>query len=285
MNKKHAKKIGALGAFGKLWLVVVYVFLFMPIITLVVFSFNDSVVGISWGGFSTRWYYEIFDDEKLINGFLLSLEIAFWSATLATILGTFAAFVLVRYRRFFGKNLFVGMISAPMVMPEVITGLSLLLLMVMLQNLFGVPERGATTIFLGHTLFAMAFATVVVRSRLQSFDQRIEEAAMDLGARPLEVFFLVTLPLIFPSLLSAWLLSFTLSFDDVVLASFLHGPDSETLPVQIIARARKGVTPVVNVVAAITVFVVSFIAIFVCWGLMKKQKNKENEALIGLRQN
>lgn len=277
MAKQISRQIGDLGVFGKIWLLMVYVFLFLPIIALVVYSFNDSRIGIAWGGFSFRWYYEILNDADLIKSFFLSLEIAFWTANIATILGTFAAFVLVRYRRFFGKNLFVGMVSAPMVMPEVITGLSLLLLMVIMQNIFGGPERGVFTIWVGHTLFAMAFATVVVRSRLHNFDKLLEEAAMDLGARPISVFFFITLPLISQSLLSAWLLSFTLSFDDVVLASFLHGPDSTTLPVEIITRAKRGVSPVVNVVAAITVLVVSIVASGLCIWLMRKQKQKNIE--------
>lgn len=224
---------------------------------LVVFSFNSSRQDMVWSGFSTRWYGQLMMDAEIINGFVLSLKIAFMSATAAVVLGTFAAFVLDRYKRFRGRTLFVGMANAPLVMPEVIIGLSLLLMMVSVQKMFGFPERGMLTIWVGHTLLGMAYAAVVVQSRLREMPKELSEAAMNLGCRPHQVFFLVTLPNITQALASAWLLSFTLSLDDVVLSSFLSGPGSSTMPIVIFSRARLGLDPRVNAVAALTILVVS----------------------------
>ncbi len=243
--------------FGRGWLSLGYLFLYLPIIVLVVFSFNSSRQDMVWSGFSTQWYTELFNDAEIISGFALSLKIAFMSACSAVILGTFAAFALNRYKRFNGRMLFSGMVSAPLVMPEVIIGLSLLLMLVSAQKIFGFPERGAFTIWIGHTLLGMAYAAVVVQSRLQEMNRSLEEAAMDLGCRPHQVFFLVTLPNITQALASAWLLTFTLSLDDVVLSAFLSGPGSTTMPLVIFSRARLGLDPRVNVVAALTILVVS----------------------------
>ena len=196
-------------------------------------------------------------DTEIINGLGLSLRIAVLTAFASVVLGTFAAFVLDRYRRFTGRTLFAGMVSAPLVMPEVIIGLSLLLMLVSVQKAFGFPERGLTTIWIGHTLLGMAYAAVVVQSRLQEMSKSLEEAAMDLGCRPYQVFFLVTLPNIKQALGSAWLLTFTLSLDDVVLSAFLSGPGSSTMPIVIFSRARLGLDPRVNAVAALTILVVS----------------------------
>jgi putrescine transport system permease protein len=243
--------------FGRGWLSLGYLFLYLPIIVLVVFSFNSSRQDMVWTGFSTQWYGQLMNDTEILNGFGLSLKIAVMSACSAVILGTFAAFVLNRYNRFGGRMLFSGMVSAPLVMPEVIIGLSLLLMLVSVQKVFGYPERGMLTIWLGHTLLGMAYATVVVQSRLQEMSKSLEEAAMDLGCKPRQVFFLVTLPNITQALASAWLLTFTLSLDDVVLSAFLSGPGSTTMPLVIFSRARLGLDPRVNAVAALTILVVS----------------------------
>jgi putrescine transport system permease protein len=243
--------------FGRGWLSLGYLFLYLPILVLIVFSFNSSRQDMVWSGFSLRWYAELMNDTEIISGFGLSLRIALGTACASVILGTFAAFVLNRYQRFTGRTLFSGMVSAPLVMPEVIIGLSLLLMLVSVQKVFGFPERGALTIWLGHSLLGMAYAAVVVQSRLQEMNKSLEEAAMDLGCRPHQVFFLVTLPNITQALGSAWLLTFTLSLDDVVLSAFLSGPGSSTMPIVIFSRARLGLDPRVNAVAALTILAVS----------------------------
>ena len=243
--------------FGRGWLSMGYLFLYLPIVVLVVFSFNSSRQDMVWSGFSLQWYAALMNDTEIINGLGLSLRIALMTACASVVLGTFAAFVLDRYHRFKGRTLFVGMVSAPLVMPEVIIGLSLLLMLVSVQKVFGFPERGMLTIWIGHTLLGMAYAAVVVQSRLQEMSKSLEEAAMDLGCRPYQVFFLVTLPNIKQALGSAWLLTFTLSLDDVVLSAFLSGPGSSTMPIVIFSRARLGLDPRVNAVAALTILVVT----------------------------
>lgn len=239
------------------WISVVFLFLYLPILTLVVLSFNASPMVTQWGGWTLHWYSELANDAEIVNGFVLSLQIAFLTACSSVVLGTLAALSLHRFKRFPGRTLFAGMVSSPLVMPEVIIGLSLLLMLVSVQRLFGFPERGLVTIWLGHTLLGMAYATVVVQSRLQELSPQLEEAAQDLGCRPLQVFFLVTLPLIAQAVGSAWLLTFTLSLDDVVLSAFLSGPGSTTMPITIFSRARLGLSPSVNTVATLTVAVVS----------------------------
>ncbi|MBP1207417.1 putrescine transport system permease protein [Duganella sp. 1411] len=243
--------------FGRGWLSMGYLFLYLPIVVLVVFSFNSSRQDMVWTGFSLQWYAALMNDTEIIGGLGLSLRIALMTACASVVLGTFAAFVLDRYHRFTGRTLFAGMVSAPLVMPEVIIGLSLLLMLVSVQKVFGFPERGMLTIWIGHTLLGMAYAAVVVQSRLQEMSKSLEEAAMDLGCRPYQVFFLVTLPNIKQALGSAWLLTFTLSLDDVVLSAFLSGPGSSTMPIVIFSRARLGLDPRVNAVAALTILVVS----------------------------
>lgn len=247
--------------FGRGWLSLGYVFLYLPILVLIVFSFNSSRQDMVWSGFSVRWYAELMNDTEIISGFGLSIKIAVMTACASVVLGTFAAFTLNRYQRFFGRTLFSGMVSAPLVMPEVIIGLSLLLMLVSVQKVFGFPERGMMTIWLGHTLLGMAYAAVVVQSRLQEMSKSLEEAAMDLGCKPHQVFFLVTLPNITQALASAWLLTFTLSLDDVVLSAFLSGPGSSTMPIVIFSRARLGLDPRVNAVAALTILAVSMAVI------------------------
>ena len=249
--------------FGRAWLAGGFVFLYLPIVALVIYSFNDSPIPNLWRGFTLKWYAALANDHELIAGLWLSLRIAFFTACGSVVLGTLAAFALVKYKRFTGRTLFSGMVSAPLVMPEVVVGLSLLLMLVSVQRAtdaaFGVgfPERGAMTIWFGHLLLGMAYATVVVQARLQEMPPQLEEAAMDLGARPFAVFYLVTLPMIVQALLSAWLLTFTISLDDVVLSAFLSGPGSTTMPLVIFSRARLGLNPSVNAIATVIVILVA----------------------------
>jgi putrescine transport system permease protein len=262
---------------GRVWLSFGYLFLYIPIVVLIVFSFNQSKQDIVWSGFSTQWYVKLWHDQAIIAAFGLSLKIAVMTATASVILGTFAAFVLDRYKRFFGRTLFSGMVNAPLVMPEVIIGLSLLLLMVFIQRGLGYPERGIFTIWLGHSLLGMAYATVVVQSRLQEVNKSLEEAAMDLGCRPHQVFFLVTLPNITQALASAWLLTFTLSLDDVVLSQFLSGPGYTTMPMAIFSRAKLGLDPSVNAIAAITILVVSIGIIVASWYMARAERLRHQQ--------
>ena len=242
-------------------MITVYIFLYLPIITLVIFSFNDSKLVTVWSHASLRWYNALMHDSDLISAVFLSLEIAFLSALMSVFFGTFTAFSLYRYRRFRGRTLLSSMASAPLVMPDVIVGLSLLLMLVSIQHWLGFPQRGLFTILLGHALLGSAYATVVVTSRLREMDSRLEEAAMDLGCKPFQVFTLVTFPLLVPALVSAFLLTFTLSFDDVVLSSFLSGPGYSTMPMVIFSRARLGLNPTINAVATVTIVVVTIAVI------------------------
>jgi putrescine transport system permease protein len=257
MSKRELFTAGFARNFGRTWLVAGFLFLYLPMLTLVVFSFNHSRLPSHWGGFSLEWYAKLADDSELINGLWLSFKIALLSATGSVILGTMAAFSLVKYKRFAGRTFFSGMVSAPLVMPEVIQGLSLLLMLVAIQHVIGFPDRGLVTIWLGHLLIGMSYATVVVKARLQTLNPQLEEAAMDLGARPGQVFRLVTLPMIAQSLLSAWLLTFSLSLDDVVVTAFLSGPGATTLPLVIFSRARLGLDPSVNAVATVIIAAVA----------------------------
>jgi len=237
-----------------------------------------------WGGFTSQWYAELFNDRDIIEAFKLSLQIALISATSAVVLGTLAALTLVRYQAFRGRTLFSSMVNAPLVMPEVIVGLSLLLMLVAVQKVFGFPDRGMLTISLGHTLLGMAYATVVIRSRLLEMDKSLEEAALDLGARPIQVFLLVTLPLIVQALLSAWLLTFTISLDDVVISAFLSGPGSNTLPIVIFSRAKLGLNPTVNVVATLTVLIVGIVLIASSLWIARREKRRAREMAMAWKQ-
>ena len=242
-----------------------YAFLYVPLVSVIVYSFNDSRLATVWGGFSTRWYGELLRNREVLDAAALSLRVAFSPATLATILGTMAGLALARFGRFRGRTLLSGMITSPLVMPEVITGLSLLLLYVSLQQLIGWPEqRGFTTITIAHTTFAMAYVTVIVQSRLAGMDESLEEAAMDLGGRPLRVVFDITLPLIAPAMIAGWLLAFTLSLDDLVIASFVSGPGGSTLPMVIFSKVKLGVTPDINALATIIIVTVS-LGVLVAW--------------------
>ncbi|MEO6745628.1 MAG: ABC transporter permease subunit [Caldimonas sp.] len=269
--------------FGRGWLGAGYLFLYIPIVALVLFSFNDSPVPNVWQGFTVKWYRALANDRELLDGLWLSLKIAFVTATSSVVLGTLAAFALVRYRRFNGRTLFAGMVAAPLVMPEVIIGLSLLLMLVSVQRALGFPERGMATIWLGHLLLGMAYATVVVQARLQTLNAQLEEAAMDLGARPWEVFHLVTLPMIAQALLSAWLLTFTLSLDDVVLSAFLSGPGATTMPLVIFSRARLGLNPSVNAVATLIVLVVSIGVMATSWLIARQERQRLQDVAAAAR--
>jgi putrescine transport system permease protein len=243
--------------FARGWLGAGFVFLYLPIVALVLYSFNDSPIPNVWRGFTLKWYAALTRDREMLDGLWLSLKIAFLTACGSVVLGTLAAFSLVKYKRFTGRTMFSGMVNAPLVMPEVVIGLSLLLMLVSVQRAVGVPERGMMTIWFGHLLLGMAYATVVIQARLHDLNPQLEEAAMDLGAKPHQVFYLVTLPMITQSMLSAWLLTFTLSLDDVVLSAFLSGPGATTMPLVIFSRARLGLNPSVNAVAAIIVVLVA----------------------------
>lgn len=258
-----------------------YGFLYLPIVTLIVFSFNESSLVTIWSGFSTKWYQRLFTDEIMLNACWLSLKIAFMTANLAVVIGTSAAFVIVRYRAFKGRSFFNGLVTAPLVMPEVMTGLALLLLFVFLHQTTGWPtQRGMMTITLGHTTIAIAYVLVVVRTRLSDFDGELEEAALDLGARPITVFWRITMPIIFPGIASGWLLAFTLSLDDVVIASFLSGPGSTTLPMVIFSSVRFGLTPEINALATIIIGLVSIGVIMAGWAARRQTRiTKGNRSL------
>jgi putrescine transport system permease protein len=268
---------------SRTWLVLGFAFLYLPIAALVVFSFTDSLVPNVWSGFSLRWYRKLIEDEAIRQGLFLSLRIAAATATGAIFFGTLAAFSLERFPRFRGRTLFSGMISAPLVMPEVIVGLSLLLMLVSAQRLFGFPERGLVTIWLGHMLVGIAYATVVISARLRDLNPQYEEAAQDLGARPLQVFFLVTLPMISQSLAAAWLLTFTLSLDDVVMSAFLSGPGSTTLPLVIFSRARRGLDPTVNALATVVICVVALFVVITSYMIAVRERRTYREQQVALR--
>jgi len=260
-----------------------YAFLYVPIVLLVVYSFNESRLVTVWGGFSTKWYGELWNNEALLASAGLSLQVAAVSATLSVVLGTCAGLALTRFGRFRGRTLFGGMITAPLVMPEVITGLSLLLLFVALEQAIGWPDgRGVTTITIAHTTFTMSYVAVVIQSRLAGMDGSLEEAAMDLGARPAKVFFVITLPLIAPALVAGWLLAFTLSLDDVVVASFVSGPGSTTLPMVIFSSVKFGISPMINALATLMVLVVAtgiFVASVVLARQDRQRKRDEQMAI------
>jgi putrescine transport system permease protein len=239
-------------------------FLYLPILLLVIFSFNASRLVTVWGGFSTQWYAALFRNEALLDAAWVTIRLGIVSATLATLLGTMAAIAMVRFGRFLGRTLFTGMIYAPLVMPEVITGLSLLLLFVAVD-----VDRGFWTVAIAHTTFTMCFVAIVVQSRLVSFDTSLEEAAMDLGATPLRTFMAVTLPIIAPAVAAGWILAFTLSLDDLVIASFTSGPGATTLPMRIYSQVRLGVTPEINAACTVLIGIVA-LAVVILSAVMKR---------------
>ena len=269
--------------FGHGWLSLGFVFLYLPIVALVLYSFNNSPVPNVWRGFTLKWYAALGTDTEMLSGLWLSLKIAFFTACSSVVLGTLAAIALVKYRRFSGRTLFSGMVNAPLVMPEVIIGLSLLLMLVSLQRALGFPERGLLTIWMGHLLLGMAYAAVIVQARLQDLNPQLEEAAMDLGAKPWQVFALVTLPMISQALMSAWLLTFTLSLDDVVLSAFLSGPGATTMPLVIFSRARLGLNPSVNAIATLIVVVVSVGVVAASYLIARRERIRATEMAAAAR--
>ncbi|MCH9662403.1 MAG: ABC transporter permease subunit [Gammaproteobacteria bacterium] len=261
--------------FGIATVVVGLSYLYVPVLILVLYSFNESRLVSVWGGFSLKWYAELFRDDGLINAALNSLQAAFISATLAVVLGTLAALTLTRFARFRGRTLFSAMITAPLVMPEVITGLSLLLLFVSMSDIIGWPaQRGMATIIIAHVTFCTAFATVIISARLGELDPNLEHAAMDLGASRLKAFLYITLPIASPALLAAWLLTFTLSLDDLVIASFVSGPASTTLPMEVFSSVRLGVSPKINALATILIGLVT-IGLALSWVIMARRQRLE----------
>lgn len=255
-------------------LLLCFSFLYAPMLLLVVYSFNSSQLVTVWESFSLHWYQVLFEDSAMISAVTLSLTIAALSATAAVVLGTIAAVVIVRFGRFKGSTGFAFMLTAPLVMPDVITGLSLLLLFVAMGHAIGWPsDRGMLTIWLAHVTFCTAYVAVVINSRLRELDRSIEEAAMDLGATPMKVFFVITVPMIAPALVTGWLLAFTLSLDDLVIASFVTGPGATTLPMAIFATVRRGVNPEINALASLILFVVGLVG-FIAWRFMAHEEKQ-----------
>ena len=269
---------------GRTVLALGYSFLYLPILILIIFSFNESRLATTWSGFSLKWYVELFKDDSMLSAAWISLKIAFFAATAAVVLGTLAAMVMTRFKPFRGKTLFGALITAPLVMPEVVTGLSLLLMFVTLFSPLGMSPKGMGSIWIAHVTFTMAFVTVVVSSRLADLDKSLEEAAMDLGANRLKVFFVITLPIIMPALMSGWLLAFTLSLDDVVISSFVAGPDSTTLPMKIFSSVRLGLNPKINALATLLVAVVSTAALIGWWISYREEKRRIRDMQMALQQ-
>ncbi|MBY8959671.1 MULTISPECIES: ABC transporter permease subunit [unclassified Pseudomonas] len=265
--------------FSKFMLIFGLMFIYLPMLILVIYSFNASKLVTVWGGWSVKWYVGLLDNTQLMGSVVRSLEIACYTAIAAVALGTLAAFVLTRVTRFKGRTLFGGLVTAPLVMPEVITGLSLLLLFVAMAQLIGWPqERGIVTIWIAHTTFCAAYVAVVVSARLRELDLSIEEAAMDLGAKPFKVFFLITIPMIAPSLAAGGMMSFALSLDDLVLASFVSGPGSTTLPMEVFSAVRLGVKPEINAVASLILLAVSLVT-FLVWYFGRKAEANRKKAI------
>ncbi len=271
--------------FTKAMLVLGFVFLYAPILSLMVYSFNESRLVTVWSGFSVKWYFELFRDDQMMSAAWVSIQVAFWTACASVVLGTLAAMVMTRMRHFPGKTVFGGLITAPLVMPEVITGLSILLLFVSIGPVIGIGEqRGMMTIWIAHVTFCMAFVTVVISSRLGELDRSLEEAAMDLGANRVKVFFVITLPIIAPALVSGWLLAFTLSLDDLVIASFVSGPSSTTLPMKVFSSVRLGVSPKINALATLMILVVSLAALVGWWVMTREEKRRQHDIQLALQE-
>ncbi|WP_455823468.1 ABC transporter permease subunit [Pseudomonas graminis] len=266
-------------SFSSFMLVAGLLFIYLPMLILVIYSFNESKLVTVWGGWSIKWYVGLLDNTQLMGSVMRSLEIACYTAIAAVALGTLAAFVLTRISNFKGRTLFGGLVTAPLVMPEVITGLSLLLLFVAMAQMIGWPqERGIVTIWIAHTTFCAAYVAVVVSARLRELDLSIEEAAMDLGARPWKVFFLITIPMIAPSLAAGGMMSFALSLDDLVLASFVSGPGSTTLPMEVFSAVRLGVKPEINAVASLILLAVSLVT-FLVWFFSRRAEEHRKKAI------
>ncbi len=274
MNQKRSVFLMSVLCFG-------IAFLYIPMILLVVYSFNYSKIVPIWGGFSTRWYSVLFESEEVWAALGLSFRIAFVNACFATLLGTFAGLALARFSSFRGRTLFSGMISAPLVMPEVITGLSLLLLFITLSQMIGWPgERGFTTITIAHITFSMAYVAVIIQSRLVGMDECLEDAAQDLGAKPLRVLVDITLPILAPGMIAGWLLAFTLSLDDLVIASFVTGPGTNTLPILIYSRVKLGLKPDINALATIIIFTVALGVCIAGWLMLRAERQRTKDVQI-----
>src|SRR5580704_9837379 len=257
--------------------------LYIPMLVLIGYSFNASPLVSVWGGFSTQWYIELIHNRQILQAALLSLEVAVTSSTAAVVLGTLAAIALVRFARFPGRLLLTGMVNAPLVMPEIITGITQLLLFVSMLQMFSWPHRGFTTIVLAHVAFCTAYVTVTVQSRLQSADRSLEEAAMDLGSSPAQAFIEVTLPIIAPALISSWLLSFTLSLDDLVISSFVSGPGASTLPMVIYSKLKLGVSPDVNALASLIICIVGSCVIAAGYFMRRAEQRRALEMQMAQR--
>jgi putrescine transport system permease protein len=278
MNRRPLFLISCL-AFG-------FAFFYIPILSMIVYSFNGSRLATVWGGFSTKWYGELFNNRQIMRAALLSLKIALVSATFATILGTMAGIALARFRVFRGRTLFSGLVTAPLVMPEVITGIASLMLFILMARWIGWPsQRGFATVTLAHITFSMVFVTTIVQSRLAQTDASVEEAAIDLGSRPWQVMRDITLPIISPAILSGWLLAFTISLDDVVITNFTTGPGNTTLPILIWSKVKLGVTPDINALATITVTIVGIGVIVAGILLQRADKRRDRDARMAYREN
>jgi putrescine transport system permease protein len=270
MERRHSPLLLTILCFG---IAVLYI----PIVTLIAYSFNASPLVNVWGGFSTMWYTELIHNRQLLQAALLSLEVAVTASTLAVILGTLAAIALVRFTKFRGRLLLAGMVNAPLVMPEIITGITQLLLFVSMLQMFAWPHRGFTTIVISHVVFCTAYATITIQSRLQSADRSLEEAAMDLGSGPARAFIEITLPIIAPALLSSWLLNFTLSLDDLVISSFVSGPGASTLPMVIYSKVKLGVSPDINALASLIICGVGACVILAAYLMRRAERQRELE--------
>jgi len=267
-------------------LILGFAFFYIPILSMMVYSFNSSRLATVWGGFSTKWYVSLWSNRQVVAALLLSLKIAVVSATVATVLGTMAGYAMSRFPRFRGRFLFSGLVTAPLIMPEVITGISALMLFILLAEWTGWPgQRGFLTVTLAHITFSMVFVTTVVQARLGQADRAIEEAAMDLGSRPWQVLWDVTLPVAFPAILSGWLLAFTISLDDVVITSFTTGPGSTTLPLLIWSKVKLGVTPDINALATLTVVAVGIGVALSGWILTRAERRRRLEERTAFRSN
>lgn len=267
------------------WMVVVFAFLYAPIVSVIVYSFNDSKLVTVWGGFTwTRWYIALAGDRQIIDAAKLSLLIAAISSTLATIIGTVAGYVLVRFPRFLGRTAFSGMVNAPLVMPEVITGLSMLLLFISMERYLGWPQgRGLTTVVIAHVTFTLSYIAVVMRSRFLTLDLSLEEAAQDLGAKPLKVFFVITVPIVAPAIVSGWLLGFTISLDDLVITAFTNGPGTTTLPQVVFSKVRLGLDPKINALATIIIAIVSIGVIVATFHMRQQEKQRQRDEQMAIR--
>ncbi|MDQ1092713.1 putrescine transport system permease protein [Xanthomonas sacchari] len=261
-----------------------FAFLYLPILLLMVYSFNASKLATVWAGFSTKWYGELLRDRQILQAAWISLKVAFWTATASMVIGTLAAMAMTRFRRFPSKSVFGALVTAPLVMPEVIIGLSIMMMLVSMGGVLGIPPKGVMAIWAAHVTFTLSFVTVVVSSRLQELDRSLEEAAMDLGANRLKVFFLITVPIIAPALVSGWLLAFTLSLDDVVIANFVAGPDSTTLPMTVFSSVRMGLKPKINALATLMVLAVSIAAVVGWWLMARSEKRRQRDMQLAQQQ-